>query len=251
MFISNPGKAKKLAQSLGIIHKTDKWDAAMLEKCGSIQLDDIALWNPEDDGTRAIKTLIRRLNALEKDKLRESNRLEASLISDADKRVIQSTRYLISILDSEINDIQNEIDLLISSNDAMNKNRELLLSVPGIGTVMARELVYLFSAKRFKSAKQVAAYVGLIPRLNEAGVFKGRSSLSKSGPSRIRSKIFLATVCACTHNPDINAQKDRLIYTGKTKMQELGAAMRTLVQICFGAIKNKTRYQPQIVLTQY
>ena len=116
---------------------------------------------------------------------------------------------------------------------------------------MARGLVYLFSAKRFKSAKQVAAYVGLTPRLNEAGVSKGRSSLSKSGPSRIHSKIFLSTVCAFTHNPDINAQKDRLIYAGKTKMQELGAAMWTLVQIFFGAIKNKTRYQPQIALIQY
>ena len=98
---------------------------------------------------------------------------------------------------------------------------------------------------------QVAAYVGLIPRLNESGVFKGRSSLSKSGPSRIRSKIFLATVCACTHNPDIKAQKDRLIYAGKTKMQASGAAMRKLIQICFGVIKNQTRYQPQIALIQY
>jgi len=123
MFISNPGKAKKFAQWLGTIHKTDKSDVAMLAKYGSIQLDDILLWIPENDDTRAFKTLIRRLNALEKDNLRQSNRFEASLISDAAKRVIQSTRYLTSILDSEINDIQKEIDLVISSNDAMNKNR--------------------------------------------------------------------------------------------------------------------------------
>ncbi len=248
MFISNPGKAKKFALSLGLVHKTDKSDAAMLAKYGSIQPDDMSLWVPEDDDVRAIKTLIRRLNALEKDKLRESNRLEASLISDAAKRVIQSTRYLISVLGNEIMDIQNEIDQLISSNQEMNKNRELLLSVPGIGAVMARELVYLFSAKKFTSAKQVAAYVGLIPRLNESGVFKVRSSLSKSGPARTRSKIFLAAVCAGTHNPDIKAQKIRVIHAGKTKMQALGAVMRKLIQICFGVIKNQTRYQPQIVL---
>jgi endonuclease III len=36
-------------------------------------------------------------------------------------------------------DIQNEMDQLISSNQEINKNRELLLSVPGIGAVMARE----------------------------------------------------------------------------------------------------------------
>ena len=248
IFLSNPGKAKKFAQSLGLVHKTDKSDAAMLAKYGSIQLDNIAFWTPEDDDVRVIKTLIRRLNALEKDKLRESNRLEASTISDAAERVIQSTVYLISVLDGEITEIQHEIDGLISCNPEMNKNRELLLSVIGIGKVMARELVYLFSAKKFTSAKQVAAYVGLIPRLNESGAFKGRSSLSKSGPSRIRSKIFLAAVCAGTHNPDIKAQKIRLTLAGKTKMQALGAAMRKLIQICYGVIKNQTRYQPQIVL---
>ena len=245
MFISNPGKAKKFAQSLGFVHKLD---AAMLAKYGSVQPDDMSLWVPEDDDVRAIKTLIRRLNALEKDKLRKSNRLEANLISDAAKRVIQSTRYLISVLGNEIMDIQNEIDQLISSNQEMNKNRELLLSVPGIGAVMARELVYLFSAKKFTSAKHVAAYVGLIPRLNESGVLKGRSSLSKSGPARTRSKIFLAAVCAGTRNPDIKAQKFRLPHAGKTKVQALGAAMWNLIQICFGVIKNQTRYQPQIVL---
>ena len=207
MFISNPGKAKKFAQSLGFVHKLD---AAMLAKYGSVQPDDMSLWVPEDDDVRAIKTLIRRLNALEKDKLRKSNRLEANLISDAAKRVIQSTRYLISVLGNEIMDIQNEIDQLISSNQEMNKNRELLLSVPGIGAVMARELVYLFSAKKFTSAKHVAAYVGLIPRLNESGVLKGRSSLSKSGPARTRSKIFLAAVCAGIGSRNVESDSDLL-----------------------------------------
>jgi transposase len=72
----------------------------------------------------------------------------------------------------------------------MKKNHDLLMSVIGIGKVMSRELVYLFSAKNFSTAKQAAAYVGLIPKLNESGSFKGRTTLSKIGPSRIRSKIF-------------------------------------------------------------
>jgi transposase len=55
--------------------------------------------------------------------------------------------YLISVLDNEITDIKKEIDKLISSNPEMNKNHELLISVVGIGKVMARELVYLLSAK--------------------------------------------------------------------------------------------------------
>nr|WP_082664306.1 transposase [Pseudoalteromonas sp. 10-33] len=58
----------------------------------------------------------------------------------------------------------------------------------------------------FSTAKQATAYVGLKPKLNESGSFKGRATLSKIGPSRIRSKIFLAADSAGTHNPDIKAQ---------------------------------------------
>jgi hypothetical protein len=64
----------------------------------------------------------------------------------------------------------------------------------------------------------------------------------------MRSKFFLAAVCAGIHNPNIKAQKMRLTRAGKTKMQALGAVMRKLIQIFYGVIKNQTRYQPQIVL---
>jgi len=121
---------------------------------------------------------------------------------------------------------------------------KLLLTVECVGEVVAREMVYLFAAKSFRNAKQVAAYLGLIPKLNESGAFKGRTTLSKSGPSRIRAKLYLASVCdASTHNSQIKSQRDRLIRAGKTKMQALCAAMRKLVQMCFRVIKNQTEYQ--------
>jgi len=111
---------------------------------------------------------------------------------------------------------------------------------------MARELVYLFAAKHFKTAKQVAAYVGLIPKLKESGKLKGHTTLSKTGPSRLRAKLYMAAVSACQHNPDIKVQRKRLLKAGKTKMQALGAAMRKLIQICFGVVKNQTEYQRAI-----
>ncbi|MBQ4889718.1 IS110 family transposase [Shewanella sp. MMG014] len=69
----------------------------------------------------------------------------------------------------------------------------------------------------FSIVKQATEYVGLTPKLNETGSFKGRTSLSKIGSSRIRSKIFLAAVSAVTHNSDIKAHKNRLQPQGKQK----------------------------------
>ncbi|WP_193038868.1 transposase [Pseudoalteromonas nigrifaciens] len=98
----------------------------------------------------------------------------------------------------------------------------------------------------FEMVDKRANSIPLIPKLNESGSFKGRTTLSKIGPSIIRSKIFLAAVSARTHNPYIKAQKNRLLAAGKTKMQALGAAMRKLIQICFGIIKNQTKYKSEL-----
>jgi len=154
---------------------------------------------------------------------------------------------LSAALEAEIKRLQEDIDNHINHYPKLKRNRQLLESIKGIGPVMSRELVYLFASKCFVNAKQVAAYLGLIPKLKESGKFKGRTMLSKAGSARIRAKLYMAAVCASTHNPDIKAQKMRLLKAGKVKMQALGAAMRKLIQICFGVIKHQTEYQPQAV----
>ena len=88
---------------------------------------------PDDAKIRNIKALTRRLSALEKDRLRENNRLEASEISDAHDRVLLSITRIIRIIEEEIQEIENEIDIIISACPTMKKNHDLLMSVIGIG----------------------------------------------------------------------------------------------------------------------
>ena len=99
IIISNPGKAKKFFQSLGLIHKTDKSDSYMLARYGDAQYEHVSLWKPDAENIRSIKTLVRRLSALEKDRLRESNRLEACTISGSHERVLLSIKRIVHILD--------------------------------------------------------------------------------------------------------------------------------------------------------
>ena len=247
VLLVNPGKARKYAQSLNQIHKTDKLDAVTLAWYGHAQQHKLTLWQPEAPEIRELKVMIRRLDALEKDLQREQNRQEAAQVSLSSDRVAQSLKDMIETLKAEIERLQQDIDNHIDRFPELKRNRQLLQSIKGIGTVMSRELVYLFASKRFKSAKQAAAYIGLIPKLRESGKLKGRTMLSKIGSARIRAKLYMAAVCASTHNPDIKAQKARLLKAGKVKMQALGAAMRKLIQICFGVIKHQCEYQPQLV----
>ena len=157
-----------------------------------------------------------------------------------------TVRDMILVIETESVRLKQEIDDHIDRHPILKNNRKLLKSINGIGDVMAREFVYLCAAKNFKTATQVAAYVGLIPKLKASGKFKGHTTLSKTGPSRLRAKLYMAAVSACQHNPDIKAQRERLLKAGKTKMQALGAAMRKSIQICFGVVKNQAEYQRAI-----
>jgi len=247
VLLVNPGKARKYADSVNMIHKTDKLDAIMLANYAHDQHNKLMLWQPEALEVRELKVMIRRLDALEKDLQREQNRQEATLVSLSSGRVVQSLKDMIEVLEAEIKRLQKDIDKHINEYPELKRNRELLESIKGIGPVMSRELVYLFAAKQFKNAKQAAAYLGLTPKLRESGKLKGRTTLSKVGSTRIRAKLYMAAVCASTYNIDIKAQKQRLLKAGKVKMQALGAAMRKLIQICFGVIKHQCEYQPQLV----
>ena len=111
-------------------------------------------------------------------------------------------------------------------------------------------MLALFNTKQFNNAKQVSAFLGLIPKQQESGLFKGRSRLAKTGNSSIRAKLYMAAVVATQYNPDIKDQYERLQSNGKCKMQALCACMRKLVQICFGVIKHQIPYQSQVKLVE-
>ena len=165
VLLVNPGKARKYAESLNQIHKTDKLDAVTLAWYGHAQQHKLTLWQPEAPEIRELKVMIRRLDALEKDLQREQNRQEAAQVSLSSDRVAQSLKDMIETLKAEIERLQQDIDNHIDRFPELKRNRQLLQSIKGIGTVMSRELVYLFASKRFNSAKQAAAYIGLIPIL--------------------------------------------------------------------------------------
>lgn len=241
--VVNPARIKAFGKSLGATHKTDKKDSLLIARYGAAHPP--ALWSPEPQEIRELKALIARLEALEKDCQREQNRLEKVQISCATEVVIESIRNMIDQLSQEKKRLENQIDDHIDRHPHLKRDRQLLQSIPGVGPVLSRLMLSVIHSRAFKNAEQVAAFLGLIPKLVESGVFKGRSALSKQGPASVRAKLYMGAVVASQHNPDIVRQKRRLLANGKNKMQALGAAMRKLVHICFGVIKNQTKYSPQ------
>lgn len=243
--VVNPAYVRDFAKGLGAVHKTDKQDSLVLARYGALVKP--ALWQPEAPAIRELKALLARLEALQADVQREQNRLEKAEFSRSSAVVLESLHGMIAQLHKERDRLEREIDDHIDRHPGLKEDLRLLRSIGGVGPVVSRVMLAVIRSRPFKTASECAAFLGVIPRLRESGVYRGRASLSKKGPPHVRAKLYMAAIVASQHNPTIKAQRERLLRRGKTKMQALGAAMRKLVHLCFGVLKHQTEYTPQPV----
>lgn len=243
--VINPARIREYGKSLGSQSKNDKKDSVVITRFGMTQSP--ALWEPEPLEIRQLKALIARCDAVKHDIQREVNRLEKAIVSGASADVRESIEMVRAQLEAEKERLESLIDDHIDNYPDLKKDRKLLESIPAIGPVMARQMVAVLRSRSFTRASQCAAFLGLIPIENRSGTsVYSPPRLSKRGDARIRGKLYMAAVVATRHNPDIRVQYQRLLKNGKSKMSALGAAMRKLVQICFGVLKHQTPYQPQL-----
>ena len=109
-------------------------------------------------------------------------------------------------------------------------------------------MLLILGSSTFISSPQLASFLGLNPIEKRSGKSQyRRPSLSKSGSGHYRQQLFFPALVATRKNPDIKALYERLLAADKSKMCALGAAMRKLVHICYGVVKNQTPYQAQTV----
>ena len=71
----------------------------------------------------------------------------------------------------------------------------------------------------------------------------GRARLSQAGPARVRAVLYRVAVVATRYHPPLKALYERLRARGKAKQAALGAALRKLVHLGFGVLKNRQPYQ--------
>ncbi len=243
--VANPAQISSYAKSFGVRSKTDKKDSMVIARFGVTQQP--RLWQPEPSEIRTLKALISRYEAVSKDIQREENRLEKATVGLVSDEILISIETILIQLKIEKKRLEDLINKHLNKHPNLKKDQALLESIPGIGPIVSRLMISVIRSREFVAAPQCAAFLGLVPVQYESGSsVRGRSRLSKAGNASIRAKLYMAAIVAIQHNPDIKQQYERLLKNGKSKMSALGAAMRKLVQICFGVLKHQTPYQSQV-----
>ncbi len=241
--VVNPARTKAFAQTQAARAKTDKADAALIARFCLMHRPDP--WTPLLPEVAHLQALVRRLDALHEMQQMEINRRDtapATLHADLEEHII--------FLEGQIEKTKKAISDHIDTTPTLRQQSDPLVTIPGIAqTTAAALLSEIGDVSQFASARQLAAFAGLDPRVRESGSsVRGRSCLSKAGSPRLRKALYFPALAALRFNPAIAALRQRLLTAGKVKKLIVGAAMRKLLQIAFGVLKSGRAFDASICM---
>jgi transposase len=239
--IVNPARAKAYAQSELLRVKTDTVDAALIARFCLTQKPP--LWQPPAPEIRMLQALARHLEQLKEARAEQLTRVQTPQLPEL---VVKSINDLIVALDEEIKRIDNAIDEHIERYPDLKRQRELLISIPGVGRTTATSiLAEMPNISEFRSAKAVAAFAGLSPMTRQSGTsLRGRGALCKTGNARLRKALYFPALSAQRFNPTLKVFAQRLIEAGKHRMLIVGAVMRKLLVLAWAVVRSGIPFDP-------
>ena len=236
--IINPRTAREFAKATGQAAKTDQIDARILAHLA--QALQPALTQMPDEDQQDLHTLQdRRVQLLEMYQM-ERNRLHTS-----PARLKEKIKEHLEWLSKQIGEVEEEIDQALDSKECWKSLLSCLISVPGVGPVVASTLISYLPELGKLSGKQIASLVGVAPFARDSGALRGRRCIS-GGRGLVRRVLYMAALVASRYNPVIREFYESLVSRGKSKKLALVACMRKLLVILNAMVKNKQDWKNPI-----
>ena len=167
---------------------------------------------------------------------------------------ITTSISLYQAIDAEATKLLEEIKSFIISDEmpqALCKNIELLMSIPGVGYITAITiLAEIDNIDKFLTPKQLVAFFGVDPAVNESGKFKGdKVKMSKRGTRLGRRALY--TVALASIRTKCNGEAiNQVLLTyyqvnlkGKKAKVALVAIMHKVINYLFAVLRNQQKYQ--------
>jgi transposase len=117
----------------------------------------------------------------------------------------------------------------IKARPDLARRYALLLSLPGVGPVVAASLVVRMPELGALTSAQAAALAGVAPFDFDTGQYRGQRHIC-GGRGRLRRMLYLAALAAKRHDPALRAFAQRLLGAGKAPKVAITAVMRKLIE---------------------
>lgn len=177
--------------------KTDALDARRIADYAARYLDELRLWTPADAVVEQIQTLLTVREQLVRERTAKQNALHVLRRKAVPTPLaLRIAGDAVDYLAERVQEIDREVRRLVSTHPTIGPAVALLVSIPGVGHLLAAHIVVATSGFTAPLvAKRFAAYAGICPLDYESGTsVRGRPSSRGYGPSMIRKLLYLASM---------------------------------------------------------
>ena len=149
---------------------------------------------------------------------------------------------LLAMLDQQI----GKLDAAVQQAAEHNPHAKLLMTQPGVGPVTSLAFVLtLGDVSRFPRGKQVASYLGLIPREHSSGGRQMLGSISKQGNRLMRALLVEAAQTAVRYDPGLRKEYLHRCHQKPKGVAKVAAARKLAVRL-YWMLRTQKPY-PEIV----
>lgn len=239
--------ALEIKQSKGIRRgKSDKADAKDIALYALRNIDKIQLSEVPENDILTLKLLYaereKTVAAIKAFGSTSENKafLPKSVYSPTEKINKRTLNYL----NKNLREIEKRIGEIIRHNDELQRQKKLLLSVPGIGEVTA--LYLLLATKGFKSFanwRKFACYCGIVPFEHSSGTsIRGKSRVSHFADKKMKSILHLSALAAMRYDAEIKAYYQRKKQQGKHSLLAINNVKCKIISRAFAVIARNQEF---------
>lgn len=240
---------------MGLVRgKTDKIDPIRIASFISKNYADLPQWKPSSPAIQKLKILLAERNSRIKSRrqlLKQQHDYGKMRHVGLDKSLQRLNREQLNLVDRQLVQIEKEIELLVKTDEGMDRQAKLIRSVPGAGKVLSwMILAKTESFTTITEPRKMACYCGVAPFAHQSGTsIRGRNRVSSYADKGIKSVLHLGAMSAIRLKNDLREYYLRKVAEGKNKMSALNAVRNKIIHRIFAVIKNQTMYKNDLVLS--
>ena len=227
--------------------KTDKVDAQRIAQYAYRFRDQMRLWQPPREVIQKLAFL-----SATRQRLNQAYNLLAVPVAEQEtfigkslqKTLKGNVQKSLTALKDEQKAVEQQIKELIQADARLKELFDLMVSVPGIGPVIATELLVATNEMQtINDPKKLACHAGVAPFEYRSGTsIRGKTRVSHQARKRLKSLIHMGTMSAIQVKGDLQDYYLRKLGEGKHTMLVLNAVRNKLIHRVCAVVRRGEKY---------
>jgi transposase len=236
VYMVQPSWVKHFRKSKKGRAKTDKVDARLIHEYVLDNLKDLHPWRPLDARLAELRELVRQRCAAADDLARA-------------RQTYKSLKLHPSLMNPMLRaheNLKKELDKRIAKALKQFPEAKVLLSIKGIGNLIAATILVPLLHFEFKSVDSFIGFIGIDPVPQDSGDKKSIRRISKKGDSYLRRAFYMAAFGAC--RTDVwKPRYEQLRGKGLKPKQALIALAKKIATTAFHIFRIQVDFDPAMV----